>query len=722
HDEYWSGGERTNVETARDAGVNLAFFSGDVAWWKTRWESSIDGSGTSYRTLVCYKESYANAKIDPTPIWTGAWPDPRFSPPADGGRPENALTGGFSSVDGTINFDRNDPMTVPADDGRMRFWRNTSIASLPPGTAATLPAGVLGYEWDEDRDNGFRPAGLIRMSTSSFTDVRYLMNYSTVSGPEAKATHHLVMYRARSGALVFGSGTCQWSWGLDANHDLAGTPTDIRMQQATVNLFADMGVQPVTLRPGLVAATASTDHTPPTVTITSPTANSSVAGPITITGAATDAGGGVVGGVEVSVDGGQTWHPATTGRENWTYSWTPAAVGTVTILARAADDSCNLSAPSAPITVTVRQRTGMVSFWTSDVTPSMLTQDSTEPDPIEVGIKFSSDVNGTVTGLRFYKGSGNTGTHIGNLWTSGGGLLASAAFSGETSSGWQQVNFANPVPITAGATYIASYFAPNGHEAWDSFYTPYGNPPLHALAGVYAYGSSSLFPSIIDPDNSNFWVDIVFNTAPNTSPPVLQPIPDQTMSAGGSRTLTLQGSQPDGHPLTYSAQAFTQEYALRQKLGLSTDGDPTYDYNWGGRQEKWLTGSGGAWYFLLPSGELDRWDGSGTATGTKVAQLPVADYNDPRLLYNAQAMGVPSVQVTVSGSQLTITPNGYLGTFGVRATVSDGTQTADQWFLVIVLSTSPPPVLQPIPDQTMSAGGSRTLTLQGSQPDGHPLT
>lgn len=56
HDEYWSAGERANVEAARDAGVHLAFFSGNEVYWKTRWESSFDGTSTAYRTLVCYKE------------------------------------------------------------------------------------------------------------------------------------------------------------------------------------------------------------------------------------------------------------------------------------------------------------------------------------------------------------------------------------------------------------------------------------------------------------------------------------------------------------------------------------------------------------------------------------------------------------------------------------------------------------------------------------------
>jgi hypothetical protein len=165
HDEYWSAGQRANVEAARDAGVHLAFFSGNEVFWKTRWESSIDGSGTPYRTLVSYKETTAGEKIDPTPTWTGTWRDPRFSPPSDGGRPENALTGQIFTVNdgpgGTTSI------VVPEIYGKMRLWRNTSIANLAPGASATLPFGTLGYEWDEDLDNGFRPAGLVRLSSTT---------------------------------------------------------------------------------------------------------------------------------------------------------------------------------------------------------------------------------------------------------------------------------------------------------------------------------------------------------------------------------------------------------------------------------------------------------------------------------------------------------------------------------------------------------------------------
>ncbi len=84
HDEYWSGAQRANVEAARDAGVNLMFLSGNEVYWRTRYESSADTSRTPYRTMVVYKETWANSKIDPSPEWTGTWRDPRFAPRSQG--------------------------------------------------------------------------------------------------------------------------------------------------------------------------------------------------------------------------------------------------------------------------------------------------------------------------------------------------------------------------------------------------------------------------------------------------------------------------------------------------------------------------------------------------------------------------------------------------------------------------------------------------------------
>jgi WD40 repeat protein len=405
HDEYWSKQQRDNVEKARDNllanqvnPVNLAFFSGNEIFWKTRWENNITNANGSlgtdaYRTLVCYKETHANAKIDPLPgVWTGTWRDPRFSPPADGGRPENSLPGTIF----TVNDGATTSIRVPEADGKMRFWRNTSIANLTAGTTATLPNGTLGYEWDEDLDNGFRPGGLMRLSTTTVNGAPVLLDYGSTYG-SGTAVHSLTMYRANSGALVFGAGTVQWTWGLDSNHDRTVTPTNSSMQQATVNLFADMNVQPATLQAGLAAATASNDVTPPVSTITSPANNASVAlgSNVVISGTATDAVGGRVGGVEVSVDGGATWHPAT-GRGAWTYSWTaPSTPTTVTIKSRAVDDSVNLETPAAGVTVNV----GSGSDTVQPTAPADLVAAAVSTTQINLTWSASSDNIG-VTGYR----------------------------------------------------------------------------------------------------------------------------------------------------------------------------------------------------------------------------------------------------------------------------------------------------------------------------------
>ena len=738
HDEYWSGNQRTNVEAARDAGISLAFFSGNEIFWKTRWENSIDSSNTPYRTLVSYKETHANEKIDPLPdVWTGTWRDPRFSPPADGGRPENALSGTIFKVNnGTF------AITVPEADGKMRFWRNTSVASLQPGQTATLSDFTLGYEWDEEPENGFRPAGLIRLSTTNVNNAEILLDYGSTYGV-GTATHNLTMYRNPSGALVFGAGTIQWSWGLDGNHDRLSSTPDQRMQQATVNLFADMGVQPGTLQGGLLAAQQSTDTTAPVSTIGSPTNGASVqtGTAVLISGTASDVGGRV-GGVEVSVDAGLTWHRAN-GRASWSYSWTPSVLGQVNIISRAIDDSGNIevassqvivnvtdtpdtqpptvavteplngatvvstvavsadasdnygvqgvqflldganlgaedivppytinwnttnslngshviearardaagnTALSSPITVNVnnpsdttpptvlavsptsgaidvavnttltvqfseaidpttissntfelrdgannlisaavsydtatqtatlvpatslsnatlysatvkggstdprvKDLTGNAlandyiwsfttvagsgancpcTIWASSATPSVASEN--DPSAIEVGVKFRADSDGFISGIRFYKGANNTGTHIGNLWTSNGILLATATFTNEAASGWQQVNFASPVQISANITYIASYHTDVGYYALDNNYfatSGVDNAPLHALAdgvdggnGVYSYGTSA-FPTS-SYNASNYWVDVVYSpsTGPDTTPPVV---------------------------------------------------------------------------------------------------------------------------------------------------------------------------------------------------------
>jgi hypothetical protein len=320
--------------------------------------------------------------------------------------------------------------------------------------------------------------------------------------------------------LVFGAGTVQWSWGLDATHDLAGTPTNASMRQATVNLLADMGAQPATLVSGLSAATATTDATPPTSTITSPAAGSAPAPgtPVTVTGTATDTGGRV-GGVEVSVDGGSSWRRAN-GRASWSYTWTPAVNGTVTLRSRAADDSGNLEVPSTGVTVQVGgsapPATCPCTVFGESVPAIASDADSSA---VELGMRFRSSRDGLVTGVRFFKGAQNTGTHAGSLWSNTGTRLATVTFSGESASGWQQASFASPVAVTAGTTYVVSYFAPVGRYAKNANYFKSSSTtsgPLTALRngldganGVYRYSTTSAFPTT-SRQASNYWVDVVF--------------------------------------------------------------------------------------------------------------------------------------------------------------------------------------------------------------------
>src|SRR5215472_2384828 len=303
HDEYWSARQRENVQAARDAGVHLMFLSGNEMYWRIRFEPSSDGTATPYRTLVCYKDTLDNQVADPSGEPTATWRDPRLA--GGPGLPENALTGTM-----TMANDADFPLRVTAAEGKLRLWRATSLASMWSRSASLAPH-IVGYESDEDVDNGFRPPGLIRLSTTTGPSPQHMFHF----GAEAVASdteHHVTLYRAASGSLVFSAGTVQWAWGLDRHHDGIRRAADRRIQQATVNMLADMDVQPAALMPGLSRAAPSADSAPPVSVITAPAPDEKIANGtlITVRGTAADTGGGLVAGVEVSIDGGASWHPA----------------------------------------------------------------------------------------------------------------------------------------------------------------------------------------------------------------------------------------------------------------------------------------------------------------------------------------------------------------------------------------------------------------------------
>jgi hypothetical protein len=390
HEEYVSKDQRNYIEAARDAGVHLAFFTGNDVYWKTRWENS---TGTEDRTLVCYKEGFlgdgslgertCGYKCDPSSEWTGLW---RTGGSYDAGKPENGLIGQISWVEYPAEIG------VPSEYKKLRFWRNSSVANLSNGQTASLGINTLGYEWDYEQPQ----------YASSYPQGRITMSSATIIGK----THKLSLYRHSSGALVFGAGTVQWSWGLDGQHWGGSTTISPDMQQATVNLFADMEVQPGSIQSGLTQTSLSTDFTAPTASITAPSngATFSSGATIAFSGNASDAGGGVVAAVEISVNGGATWQQANFNSADanisWSYSWTVASDGTFNIKVRGVDDSGNIGNAGSGITITVGAGGDVTPPTVSSVSP---TNGSTGVSiNTTVNANFSESVNGsTVTGTTF---------------------------------------------------------------------------------------------------------------------------------------------------------------------------------------------------------------------------------------------------------------------------------------------------------------------------------
>src|SRR5215831_16654395 len=130
----------------------------------------------------------------------------------------------------------------------------------------------------------------------------------------------------------------------------------------------------------------------------------------------------------------------------------------------------------------------------------------------ELGTAFTSDVAGSITAFRFWKGSSETGTHTGHLWSATGQLLASATFSNETASGWQQQNLAAPVQISANTQYVVSV------NTGATFYvdtvgglaTQVINLDLRSVVGANGvFGPPGQFPTNTF-NNSNYFRDIMF--------------------------------------------------------------------------------------------------------------------------------------------------------------------------------------------------------------------
>jgi len=208
HDEYWSLVERNALEAARDAGLNLAFLSGNTAYRRIRLEHSSGGS--KRRVVTCYK----SATLDPrrnAPDTTNDFGAPPHA------RPENGLLGVLWS--GWTNM-RGFPLLVA--DPTHWIYEGTGVAQNDSLGHA------LGYEWDVVADNRVAPNNV-----EIVCDSPALHEYGFISRGTS------TVYYPTPKSFVFAAGTISWGDGL-------GTPglMNPRLQRVTENILRRAGLMP----------------------------------------------------------------------------------------------------------------------------------------------------------------------------------------------------------------------------------------------------------------------------------------------------------------------------------------------------------------------------------------------------------------------------------------------------------------------------------------------
>ncbi|MBI1276584.1 MAG: hypothetical protein GC179_00510 [Anaerolineaceae bacterium] len=241
HDEYWSQEMRDAVTAARDAGVNIGFFSANTSYWRVRFESDpVTQEPDS--VMVTYKTT-ESGKDDPSGHPTGTWRDPKGA-----NNPENALLGVMYIGDNDKMYF---PLRLSSEYTSDRLYRHTGLQNLPADSYIDVGDQIVGWEWDSTADNDFSPQGLQVITNTPVYGfmVRDAGRFTNGDVGEGSATS--VRYIAPSGAIVFASGTIQWSWGLGA-HGLEVVPPDPYITQMTYNILSDMGVQPTTPAANLI--------------------------------------------------------------------------------------------------------------------------------------------------------------------------------------------------------------------------------------------------------------------------------------------------------------------------------------------------------------------------------------------------------------------------------------------------------------------------------------
>lgn len=319
-----------------------------------------------------------------------------------------------------------------------------------------------------------------------------------------------------------------------------------------------------------VIANNSTDTVPPTVAITTPPNGATLSGSVTLEATASD--NVAVSSVQFKLDGVNIGASDTTAPYSVVWNSALTQNGTHVLTALATDTGGNITTSSSVTVSTNNAPLPTSSLWSNSQTPAVTSEN--DSGAVELGMKFRSSQATSVVGLKFYKGAGNTGTHIGNLWSSTGANLGTVTFSNETASGWQEATFASPIPIAANTTYVISYFAPAGHYAVNEGYFSNSatvNGSLTGLQstsaggnGVYRYANSSVFPNSTYAA-SNYWVDVlVANTSDTTAPTVTNVAPLASATDVATDTLVQAILSESLNAQTVNVSSVTLKNSLTQ--------------------------------------------------------------------------------------------------------------------------------------------------------------
>lgn len=244
HDEYWSEGMRDAFAAYRDAGGHVLFMSGNEVFWRVRFSPDHSMMWVYKDTMSGPGTHVGGAPLDPV-SWTGTWKDTRWA----GNQPEKGITGTDFRMNGVS--DNNVTLDHTAGYATHPFWRGTDVAT---GTSVAVQ-GIVGFEADEIAPT--QPAestAVLAQYTFNIDGARADDNGESYNG-NGDLNWGVVSQRYASGAVVVGFGTCQWAWGLDNTHDRGGGYANTTIQQATLNLFADLGAEPVTTSAWLTAPT-----------------------------------------------------------------------------------------------------------------------------------------------------------------------------------------------------------------------------------------------------------------------------------------------------------------------------------------------------------------------------------------------------------------------------------------------------------------------------------